>query len=121
MVEGRRGTFSRVKCGSLIEINACRGDSYSVIACKAAKKCRLAHVENKTLSLFKLNGVLILDEEVTINGKIRPWTLGNYLLLMKKSSANIKLGVGYRSSDTNDSNEVCRFTCLCNVFMPTWI
>jgi len=116
MVEGKQGTVSRVKSGSLIEINAYRGDSYSVIARKAAKKCQLTQVAgNLSLALFKLNGALILDEEVTINGKTRPWTLGNYLLLMKKSPANIKLGVGYRSKEVLFVHYSC--VCKCPLFL----
>ena len=52
-----------------------------------------------TLSLFKLNGARILDEEITVGGKTKPWTMDNYILLMKKSPNNIKLGVGCITPD----------------------
>ena len=53
--------------------------------------------KGKVLSLFKMNGARLLDENVTVKGNQKPWTLGNYLLLMRKSPSNVKLGVGYFS------------------------
>ena len=44
----------------------------------------------------------MLDESVTVKGKLKPWTLGNYLLLMKKSPSNVKLGVGYFTPPLED-------------------
>lgn len=71
-----RGAFSRCR-SPYIQIEACRSDSYRVFAEKAA--------QNKELLPLKLNGAMILDEPITVKGKSRPWTLGNYLLLMKKA------------------------------------
>lgn len=91
--------FSRSSC-PYIKVEANRCDSYRTFAEKAARKCRLLYKEEKELALFKLNGARILNEPIHVknrNGKssVRPWTLGNYLLLMKKSPAVCKIGVAY--------------------------
>lgn len=115
MKESRPGVFARAK-QPFVEIEANKSDSYTVFARKAAIKCRLGSEEKgKVLSLFKLNGARVLNESVTVKGKQKPWTLGNYLLLMKKSPSNVKLGVGYftppssditsSSSSSDDENE----------------
>lgn len=62
---------------------------------RAAKKCGLNDIMNKELSLFKLNGARVLDNEITISGRQRSWTLGNYLQLLKKSPSAVKMGVGH--------------------------
>lgn len=109
MQEGRQGVYGKTK-SPYIEMGVRRSDCYKAVAERAAKKCHLIYQESKTLSLFKLNGARILDEEITIGGKTKPWTLGNYILLMKKSPNNIKLGVGCitpdSSSDVDDSDKV---------------
>ena len=79
-------------------------DSYTVFATKASVKLGLKLNKKKSLSLFKLNGTRILDEDVTIRGKLKPWTIGNYLLLIKKSPSNVKLGVGYCTSKLVESS-----------------
>lgn len=89
----KRGIFTRSK--SFVEVDAYRRDSYETIAERAAKKCHLNYTRDKVLSLFKLNGARILNEPITINGKVKPWTMGTYMQLLKKSAGNIKLGVGY--------------------------
>ena len=106
MRESRSGVFTRAKA-PFVEMEAYRSDSYSTFVKRAAHKCHLTGKKNKFLSLFKLNGARVLDEDVTIKGKAKPWTLGNYLLLMKKSPNNVKMGIGYidcEISDTSSSN-----------------
>ena len=112
MKEGRRGVFGRAKC-PFVEMEARKSDSYSMFARRAALKCRMSEQAGKVLSLFKLNGARVLDECMTIKGKLKPWTLGNYLLLMKKSPSTVKLGVGFiaplqseSSSDGDEQNPV---------------
>lgn len=113
MEEKRPGVFSRVK-SPFVEMGAYRRDSYSVIANRAAKKCHLNYCKGKILSLFKLNGARILDEDININGKVKLWTMGNYILLMKKSPCNIKLGVGYvlSESSSNSEEDVCAVSSI---------
>ena len=89
----KRGIFTRSK--SFVEVDAYKRDSYETIAKRAAKKCQLSYTKGKILSLFKINGARILNEAITLNGKLKPWTMGCYMQLLKKSAGNIKLGVGY--------------------------
>ena len=103
-----RGVFSRSR-SPYIEMEARRSDSYKVFAEKAARKCRLASEPGLELCLFKLNGARILNEPVTVRGRttssVRPWTLGNYLLLMKKSPTLCKIGVAYPQQLPDSSGE----------------
>lgn len=107
MEEGRQGVYSKAK-SPYIEMSVRRSDCYKIVAERAAKKCHLIYQGSRVLSLFKLNGARILDEEITIGGKTKPWTMGSYILLMKKSPNNIKLGVGYITPDSSsdDSGKV---------------
>ena len=90
-----RGVYSRSQSPYMAK----RSDSYLVFARKPAQICRLAAEPGLDLCLFKLNGARILNEPITVRGRststVRPWTLGNYLLLMKKSPALCKIGVAY--------------------------
>ena len=110
MQETRYGVFVRDKAMFYVEVEACRSDNYKVFVEKAAKKCKMTHVRGKFLQLFKMNGAQILNEEMKLNGKCKPWTLGNYLLLMKKSPSNVKLGIGQvsviSSSDCGRTEEI---------------
>ena len=103
-----RGIFSRSR-SPYIEMEARRSDSYQAFASKAAKKCRLATEPDKELCLFKLNGARILDEPITVRCRnrnyTRPWTLGNYFLLMKKSPSLCKIGVAYAAKLDVSSEE----------------
>ena len=101
MKESRPGVFARVK-QPFVEMEALKSDKYTTFAQKAAIKCRLSEEKGKVLSLFKLNGARVLDESVTVKGMLKPWTLGNYLLLMKKSPSSVKLGVGYFTPPQED-------------------
>ena len=103
MRETRPGMFVRAR-SPFVEMEAKKSDSYTIFAKRAAKKCRLGEAEGKILSLFKLNGARVLNECVTVKGKLKPWTLGNYLLLMKKSPSSVKLGVGYFSPESEDDS-----------------
>ena len=67
-------------------MEANKSDNYTTFAKKAAIKCCLSEEKGKLLSHFKLNGARMLDESVTIKGKLKLWILGNYLFLMKKIS-----------------------------------
>lgn len=101
MKESRPGVFVRSK-SPYVEIDACKSNKYVTFAKRASIKCRLNRQEGKELALFKLNGARILDEDVTIKGRLKHWTLGNYLLLMKKSPSSVKLGVGYFTSPSTE-------------------
>lgn len=116
MRQTKSGIFTRAS-RPFVEIEAFRNDSYRDFVKRAAQRTQT--IINKTLALFKLNGARVLDKEVTVKGKIKPWTLGNYLLLLKKSPYNIKMGVGYimdaqssTDSDSQDSSKVHNYVQL---------
>lgn len=111
MEEGRQGLYSKTK-SPYIEMSARRSDCYRAIANRAAKKCHLICHGSKTLSLFKLNGAQILDEEVIVSGKTKPWTIGNYMLLMKRSPSKTKLGVGQVTPSDVNSDKVYNYSVM---------
>ena len=96
MTETRTGTFRRKAKARFIEIEAQRSDIYNVFAEKAAIALHMSPLPMAKLTLFKVNnGAAISSEPVSIKGKKKPWTLGNYLLLLKKNPVNVKIGCGY--------------------------
>ena len=56
---------------------------------KTAECLHLAPKLNESLALFKMNGTRILNKDVCVNKK-KPWLMGNYLLCIKKSAAQLK-------------------------------
>lgn len=110
MKEGRPGVYGRAK-SPLVEVEAYRTDSYKAFVDKAARKCHLVPRKNKVISLFKLNGARVLDEPITVKNKVKQWTLGNYLLLMRKSPNSVKMGIGYvvDSNMSSSNSEQVRF------------
>ena len=103
MIESKSGVFSRAHY-PYVEIEAYKSDTYSKFVKRAALKCRLeSNRKDKELSLFKINGARVLDCDVSVKSKPRPWTLGNYLGLLKKSPTAVKLGVGYLAKDSKSS------------------
>ena len=105
MTESKSGSFIRSR-NPFVEVEGYRSDSYTTFTKRAAHKLSLRGEKGKYVSLFRLNGARVLDEEVTVKGKGKPWTLGNYLLLMKKSPNHVKMGIGYVSmnNDFSDSS-----------------
>ena len=104
MTETKSGAFIRSR-NPFVEVEGYRRDSYSTFIKRAAHKLSLHGQKGKYVSLFRLNGARVLDEEVTVKGKTKPWTLGNYLLLMKKSPNHVKMGIGYVSIINDDFPE----------------
>ena len=102
MEENKPGVFVRAQ-SPYVEIEDSRCDTYQAFVNKAPIKCKLGYKKRKVCSLFKLNGAQVLSEDININGKVKPWTLGRYLLLMKKSPSNVKLGIGHISVEVSDS------------------
>lgn len=97
------GIFSRGKF-PFLEIGGKRSDGYTQFAKTAALKCKLSRPDVQSIpALFKMNGARILNESMTIAGKVKPWTLGNFLLLMKKSASSVKIGVCYIASSLTSS------------------
>ena len=100
MTESKRGLFQR-GLSPLIEMEARRKDDYVTFAKKAACRCKLGDgTADQELSLFKMNGARIVNDGVTVRGKKKPWTIGNYLLMMKKSASSVKIAwSGIRSTE----------------------
>lgn len=117
MEENRQGVYVKSK-SSFVEIEAHRSDTYRSFVDKAARKLKMGYRSGNMLSLFKMNGARVLNEEINLNGKDKPWTLGNYLLKMKKSPTSVKLGIGYvfifsDESNSNSTNTVGLKLCHC--------
>ena len=75
-------------------------------AIKAANALDLQPLPSSYLCLFKAaGGAVIANKEIMVNKKLRPWSLGNYLSLLKKSPSNVKIGVAYVFDDLNKSEE----------------
>ena len=58
--------------------------------------------------------------------KKKPWTIGNYLLMMKKSPSSVKIGVGYIElsdlSSSSDDGSVCAIFFYHDIYLlPTLI
>ena len=105
MTKSKEGLFSRGK-HPLIEIKANKNDSYQTFVNKAARKCGMQAQSGKTLHLFKLSGARILNEQVSVNGKNRPWTVGNYLAMLRKGAASVKMGVGSIAVPDNGGHDI---------------
>ena len=100
MRESRAGAFVKGR-SPLIEIKAKRTDSYDKFANRITKALQLPCQEGKSLALFKTNGARILNSH-------KPWSLGNYLLMLKKGASNIKIGVAFVDDD-HIACQVCSY------------
>ena len=94
MKEVKPGVYSRAKT-PLIEVKARKGDDYKSVCRKAATACHLKATDTQELCLFRVNGVQILNEKITLAKKQKRWTIGHYLTAIKKSPGNVKFGIGY--------------------------
>ncbi len=88
----KKGDYKR--SSGYVEVEVLKSDSYEETTRKIAE-CLEFNVEAKEcLALFKLNGTRILDKELSINKKKKPWLIGNYMCFLKKSAGQVKLGIG---------------------------
>ena len=99
------GIFRRTS--SHFEIEALKDDKYDAFVRRAAEACNISAKEGKVLTLFKMNGAVIRDVPMMLKGyrKERSWTIGNYLLLMKKSASQVKIGVGLLNAEHLHSSD----------------
>lgn len=110
MKEKKSGGYQRNSHNQPLEITtARRSDTYNSFARKAAAALNLkAPAFLSSLCLFKATGgAKIVNSEIVINEISRPWTLGNYLSLLKKSASNVQIGVGYVRDDTLSDESLC--------------
>ena len=94
MKPSKGGIFRRDS--NYFEIEALKDDDYDAFVQRAGEACMVSVKEGKVLTLFKMNGAVIRDVPMLLKGyrSERPWTIGNYLLLMKRSATQAKIGVG---------------------------
>lgn len=86
MIENWNGGYRRKPKERLLEIEVKRSDDYLTFANKAASALQITVFDGSQLSLFKTsNGAAIVNDILKINDQWKPWTLGNYLRLLKKS------------------------------------
>ena len=104
MAEKRAGVFIR-SGAPLLEIEARKNQSYDEFVKKAANKLKLCDQGGK-LFLVKMNGARVLNEPLLVNGKRKPWTLGNYLLMLRKGASKVKLGIACENLE-EDRDQVC--------------
>lgn len=100
MKEKPSGGFQHdTHCQSLEITNVRRSDSYYTFAEKAAAALNLTC---SSLCLFKpKGGAKIGSDNLVISQVSHCWTLGNYLLVLKKSPSNIQIGVAYVIADSS--------------------
>lgn len=80
------------KATEYVEVRVQRNASYMDVATVSKSVVGLADEAIGVLSLFRSDGTVISDKNISPGS---PWTIGGYLKSLKKSSSQIKLGVGY--------------------------
>lgn len=88
-------------------------DTYLTLSNKAATKCSIPYQDGYEPLLFKVNGTFIVDEDITIKGKIKPWTLGRYLQLTKKAPYNLKIGVAIEEIEQDEESWLVKAFFVC--------
>ncbi len=71
-----------------------KSDSYEETTRKIAECLKFNVEAEECLALFKLNGTEILDKELSINKRKKPWLIGNCLCFLEKSAGQVKLRIG---------------------------
>ena len=94
MEEKKNGSFAKDIDIPAIGIRARHSDSYSTVINRAVEAFPLVSRKQKLVKLFMVRGTMILNVP---NEEGEPWSLGEYLILRKKSPDELKLGVGYVS------------------------
>lgn len=84
MKETARGMYDRASLYTEVVVG--RNDSYPTFAMKAVKALQLE--DGKEFKLFKLNGALIIDQNIGVRGLSKSWTIGNYLSILASPQPN---------------------------------
>lgn len=103
-----KGKFNQVSGHR--EVQLARDDTYLAVVAMAAGALKLKDLG--ALSLFRQNGTVILNGSLTVKGARKPWTIGNYLLAIKKSAHQIKLGVGHSTEDPDSPCKCIVVKCI---------
>ena len=92
-MQDRTGKVMKGNGSQLLEIAASRDDEYDRLLCRATKALGMK-TEGKRFGLFKPNTAKVPNAKLSVKSCERKWTLGNYLLAVKKAPSQIKFGVG---------------------------
>ena len=90
------GRKSYKKYGGFVEVMINGGSYYEEVVEQAAETLKLEEEEDSDLCLFRVDGTVIPNLDVEVDGLMRYWTLERYLKSQGKTSQQLKLGVGYR-------------------------
>ena len=101
MEKSRKGGF--IKDGDYIEVRLSKGATYEEMTAAAARSLELSLESTDfegepELTLFRTDGTIVPNQPISLDDPARsvPWTLERYLKSVKKSAAQLKLGIGYR-------------------------
>ena len=93
-------------CDSNIEeIEVNRGYTYEETVLCAATALGI-HSDDRAFALYKSNTARIHNAELLVKSKNIKWTVGNYLLHVKKGPSQVKFGVGYEDFSHNDCKDI---------------
>lgn len=94
-----------VQCGILQTWDASKEDTYGEVAERAAEEVGLQKPDDDHfLVLFRpVAGSVISDKDLTVNGQVKPKTLGNYIAKLHRSPSDIRFGVGVVDRQTASS------------------
>ena len=101
----KKHSQSFVQCGIMQTWDASKEDTYREVAEWAAEEVRLQKPDDdQFLALFHpFVGSVISDKDLTINGQVKPWTLGNYITKLHRNPSDIRFGVGVVDRQTASS------------------
>ena len=106
-VQDEEGKVLKGYGSNLVEIEASRDDSYNTLLSRAAEALQIKSGRKDALRLYKPSTACIPDMDLTVKFVKRKWTLGNYLLAVKKAPSQIKFGVGYAEQQREDEVHTC--------------
>ena len=98
-VQDETGKVLKGYRSNLIEIEASRDDLYDTILSRATEALHI-EPERRKIYLYKPSTACIPNMDLTVKSVKKKWTLGNYLLAVKKVPSQIKFGVGYVECQT---------------------
>ena len=96
----KQGKKKYSKGSDYLEIEASRDDDYYEFSSKAATALgiKVPSCRRKILTLFRITGAVVLNQNLVVDGRRKEWSLGNYLLKVKKAPSQVKFGVAYRAN-----------------------
>ena len=94
MIQTKKGRYVRQNT-PCVEMDVSKDTSYHTFCLLAADKLKLEGVRSKELEpcLFKMNGSMVLDDDITLKECNKPWTIGRYLLRNQLRMSNLVLAL----------------------------